>query len=328
MAWTLYKSTDASAPVLTGQTGSLITLLDAVLVNGYGSQPAAGWTKAYSGTSKAAYRNGSASISRTYWRVQDDGPGSQTFKEARTRLYSTMSDVDTGTLPTPTVAQSTPGIVVRKSNTADATARAWFILADDKTAIICITPGDTASGYTDMVSPVYVGDPYAYLSADAQGAVLCGRVAEAMTTMADVNGIGCSNIYGNGSVVLGYIAGSYSGVAGSMAVYGSWPALAHAHISSSSSVSYPNEADGAVYVCGPLLVWTNVSSVYTLRGHLRGLASFPHLRSAVNAWDTVTGAGDLSGHSYILNAVGAPNSTVAVYHHVLAFETTAPAYST
>ena len=37
----VYKSTDGSAPVLTGQAGSLTTLLDAVLVNGYGAATAA-----------------------------------------------------------------------------------------------------------------------------------------------------------------------------------------------------------------------------------------------------------------------------------------------
>ena len=327
MAWTLYKSTDASAPVLTGQTGSLITLLDAVLVNGYGSQPAAGWTKVYSGTSKAAYRNGAASISRTYWQVLDNGPGAQTFKEARTRLYSTMSDVDTGTLPTPTVAQSTPGIVVRKSNTADATARAWFILADDKTAIICITAGDTQqSTYTDAVSPVYVGDPYAYLSADAQAAVLCGRVSEGMTTMADANGIGFHSNYGSGSTAMGYIAGSHTGIAGSTALFGTWPSL-FAATGAGNQVAYPNAADGAVYVCGPLIIWT--STGYVIRGHLRGLAGFPHIRTSITAWDTVSGTGDLSGHSYILNTVGcASAASGAQFQYVIAFETTAPAYST
>lgn len=38
----VYRWDDASAPTLTGQLGSLITLLDAVLVNGYGSKTAAG----------------------------------------------------------------------------------------------------------------------------------------------------------------------------------------------------------------------------------------------------------------------------------------------
>jgi hypothetical protein len=40
----IYRSTDGSAPVLTGQAGKLTDLLDAILVNGYGSKTAAGWT--------------------------------------------------------------------------------------------------------------------------------------------------------------------------------------------------------------------------------------------------------------------------------------------
>ena len=40
MAVTVYRSTDTGAPALyTDSAGSLITILDACLVNGYGSQP-------------------------------------------------------------------------------------------------------------------------------------------------------------------------------------------------------------------------------------------------------------------------------------------------
>ena len=42
MPWTVYRSDDAGAPNLTGAAGSLIAILDAVLVNGYGAKPAAG----------------------------------------------------------------------------------------------------------------------------------------------------------------------------------------------------------------------------------------------------------------------------------------------
>ena len=38
---TIYRSTDASAPVLTGEVGKLVDLLDACLVNGYGAKSAA-----------------------------------------------------------------------------------------------------------------------------------------------------------------------------------------------------------------------------------------------------------------------------------------------
>jgi hypothetical protein len=42
LAPAIYRSTDTNAPVLFGGGGSLITLLDAILVNGYGSGFASG----------------------------------------------------------------------------------------------------------------------------------------------------------------------------------------------------------------------------------------------------------------------------------------------
>ena len=68
----VYSSTDASAPVLTGQVGSLIAVLDACLVNGYGTKTAAGWTKPFADASNTAvYRSGSGS--RAFFRFFDDG---------------------------------------------------------------------------------------------------------------------------------------------------------------------------------------------------------------------------------------------------------------
>ena len=54
----LYRSTDGSAPTLSGTAGDLINLLDKCLVSGYGSSTAAGWTKPYTSTNAAAFRPG------------------------------------------------------------------------------------------------------------------------------------------------------------------------------------------------------------------------------------------------------------------------------
>lgn len=45
----VFRSTDASAPALSGRPGSFVSLLDACLVDGYTGKPAAGWTKPYTG---------------------------------------------------------------------------------------------------------------------------------------------------------------------------------------------------------------------------------------------------------------------------------------
>jgi hypothetical protein len=150
----IYKSTDASAPVLTGQTGSLVALLDAILVNGYGAITAAGWTKAFSATNKAAYRQNATGANNTanpmYIYVDDTGPGAGSSREARVCGFETMSAITpTGTGQFPTSGQSgttvTGGyLVCRKSATADATARQWTCIANGQTFYLFIESGDVA----------------------------------------------------------------------------------------------------------------------------------------------------------------------------------------
>lgn len=142
----VYKSTDASAPVLTGTAGDLITLLDAVLVNGYGTKAAAGWSKPFSATNKAVYRPGSGV--QHYFHVDDNSPNvTAAGKEAQFRGSETASAFQTGTGFFPTTAQLAlgSGLMIRKSASADATARAWVIVADDRTCYIFVLTGDTAS---------------------------------------------------------------------------------------------------------------------------------------------------------------------------------------
>lgn len=127
MPWQEYNSAQSGAPVLTGQVGSLIALLDACLVNGYGSMTPAGWSKPYSGTNKASYRMGGG---RLQGYIDVDDSAVVTAKEARIVTYESMTALATGTNPTPSVGGF---LVVRKSNTADATARSWRLTGDERT---------------------------------------------------------------------------------------------------------------------------------------------------------------------------------------------------
>ena len=129
-----YYSTDSGAPTLTGQVGSLLTLLDTCLVGtagvAYGSKAAAGWTKPYTGTNKAAFQN-SVAEGGTGVYVRVDDSAAQT---ALIRAYATMSDVDTGTSPCPlTTGTYASGGLLPKSNTVDSTQRAWALFADELT---------------------------------------------------------------------------------------------------------------------------------------------------------------------------------------------------
>jgi hypothetical protein len=129
----VYSSTDPSAPVLSGTAGTLISVLDACLVNGYGAKPAAGWTKEFSGTNVAAYRMGTGgNAQRYYMRVENTGT---VF--ALIAAFRTMTDVNTGTERTPapsyynssTANMGDNGVALLVSHTATTQARPWRIYA-------------------------------------------------------------------------------------------------------------------------------------------------------------------------------------------------------
>lgn len=241
-----FQSTDQGAPVLRGTNGDAILLLDACLVNGYGSvaissmtrsgavvtvttgsahgfvmlgmdgshagvgpvvevsganetayngrwrvtgvtsgtvftfsigaatpaspatgsmsvkRASAGWSKVFSGTNKAVYR-GPVGTTRMYLRVDDS---TATPRYAYLRGFETMSDVDTGTGPFPTVAQQTNGMLLGKSDTADTVARSWSIAADHATFFTFVNTNNLASGYHvpgffgDVAQPQKPGDAY------------------------------------------------------------------------------------------------------------------------------------------------------------------------
>lgn len=128
---TIFSSTDPGAPALTGQAGSFAALLDAVLVDGYGMGPSAkaplGWTRPYrQGSTLRAYRNSTVNGTGHWLRVDD----SQALYASLTGFES-MSDIGTGVGMFPTSAQIPNGSAWAKSRTADATARAWWIIGNE-----------------------------------------------------------------------------------------------------------------------------------------------------------------------------------------------------
>lgn len=180
---TLYKSTDGSAPVLTGAAGSLLALLDAVLVNGYGAKAAAGWTKPFANAAnKGCYlqnTTGSNNPSGMGFTLDDSGPGGGTFREARVQGFETLTSATAGTGPFPTAAQSligTGALVIRKSATADATARAWTILATGQTFYLFIETGDQTNPLG--TSSFAYGDFRSYKNGDQYAVMIIGRMVE------------------------------------------------------------------------------------------------------------------------------------------------------
>jgi hypothetical protein len=175
-----YASTDPGSPVINGVADSYRQALKAILCDGYGAKVGAGFTEAFPGTNKAAFRQGVGPVGSTqaYLRVDDSGPGAGTHKEGRIRGFGAMTDVDTGTDPFPSVAQAANGSFYRKSTTADATARAWKCWATHRSFIMLIATGDTANTYY----PIVFGDAFSFTPSDPYRQLLLARSAENVAT--------------------------------------------------------------------------------------------------------------------------------------------------
>ena len=313
---TVYRSSDASAPSLTGQAGGLITVLDACLVNGYGSQANAGWTKSFSGTNKAAYRNSAVDGTGFYLHIDDTGTG-QFPTSAQLNLF-------TGSV--------TGGVVCRKSTTADSTARNWTIVADDTVFYLFAETGD----YTNPVAALcfMFGDIFSYKSSDAYRCMIMGRLGanqsgaqyEPLTAMLSVAG-GTGGAISTLSLTISghFMDRSWTGVGGSLAVgkhidtfkIGGGAGAAGSTGTSGSTTNtntaaysigrvfnpaffpYPNGPDGGLYLSP---VWVHHSNA--VRGYLKGLWAPLHDRP-LNHNDTYSGTGNLNSKSFLVQALSA-----------------------
>lgn len=129
-----------------------------------------GWTKPFSGTNKGAYLP-KAQYVQCYLRVLDDStvPTSANGRWAKVRGYESMSDVDTGTGPFPTVAQAANALSVMKSSTSNSVARNWWLVGDG--GIFYLGTGWSAT-YATSYSGYSFGDLASLRSGDAFSALL------------------------------------------------------------------------------------------------------------------------------------------------------------
>jgi hypothetical protein len=302
--FTIYKSTDGSAPVLSGTVGSLVALLDACLVTGYGAKVAAGWTKPFTGANKAAFQQGIGS-NQMYLRVQDDAPGAGGAREARIVGYETMSDVDTGTNPFPTVAQFTNGMFARKSTSLNATARPWVVVADARTVYWFNQPGDTTT--TDLLTDSYVGcgfgEFYSFQINDAYRVFIIGRPTEGVGANLIGGGLGLRSANVTLADIGHYIARGHTGTAGAVQVgiHGDSVKGDQTNLDSAGIVPYTNPSDGGLYLAQQWIHDPTTAPTPSLRGRMRGLWWFLQPLASVNDGDTASGgaSGELTGKTFL-----------------------------
>lgn len=153
----VYSSSDFGAPQLSGTSGSLVTVLDAVLVNGYGNKTSAGWTKPLPNDAVTGsigcwqYPSGS----RLILFINDAAPtnssnGNGGLREAWMTgweqiigLTGSLWGTGIGNFPIPSQTPAGSGSVpVRKSSSQDSTSRNWLMFVDAYTLYFFIGAND------------------------------------------------------------------------------------------------------------------------------------------------------------------------------------------
>lgn len=174
MAIYFYTSADPSAPVLSYAANTVINVLDACLVNGYGSKSPVGWTKEYVDVANyaAAYRG---NIGNRMWLGVYDPIGYQ----MRFRGYLSMTAAGiaetAGTNPFPNLTQNANGQAITKTNnTVQTTYRAWILISDGKTVHVFIAHDANPTDMTGTYGGVSWGEFTSYVPNDIYNLTVCG----------------------------------------------------------------------------------------------------------------------------------------------------------
>ena len=323
--FTKYSSTDASAPSLTGTVGSLITVLDAVLINGYGSKAAAGWSKPVATVGNiSTYKQGAASKAGCTLLINDNGPTAHGAKEASACGWRTCTSVaatmgaGNGQFPIPTQSLTTGRLVINKSGLLDSTARPWTIFADDKTFWLFIRSSSNLAGYLGQAyaMPFGFGEFYSYWgTSDAANCMIHGFSADSLTTPGATSG-GVDVCCPPGSALLPglFLADSPSGAQGSQKSFPMGDANRMALLSGSSMNSLvglgpcPNPSDGAIFIV-PILILDGQTAT---RGRHRGLYAWMHPLGATSDGAVYVGANDLAGKTLVSVAPTFANTALIV----------------
>ncbi len=312
MAVTLYSWLDASAPTLSGTAGSLTTLLNSVLVTGYGAKPAAGWSVPSLGGSNPgtggnanviAFLQGTGS-NGFYLRVNHSGARVGTTHEAagtpvatvaRLRGYEAMTGItDAGTNLFPTVAQQTIGVFVRVSASADTIARPWYVLADQRTVYMFMLTGDLISAAPAWYGWMF-GEIFSFKTSDPGRTMIIGRDSETAFVNANewmdkvdrVTTLSASH----------YIARDASGAVGAIQtsknINFGFTGAATTTQTLDGDVAFSNPGDNKIYF-SPLRI-THTTGGNVLRGRLRGLHTLIHPTTNLSDGDVFQGTGDYAG---------------------------------
>jgi len=298
---TVYRSDDASAPVLSGTAGTLIAVLDACLVNGYGSQASAGWAKAFTGTNLAVYR--APQGQRFYLRVDDTHAQYPVL-----RGYRAMTAVSTGTGLFPTTVQLSGGIRTVKSYASSTTARPWIVVASPRACYLWISFNATDMGAVNTsVDMCFFGDIASYLPGDAYGAAIIGKIVADISASSTL----FANALTTGAQAAGHYLASDFAQSGNAAQFACLQSVIAASMYAGAAGSfYPDPITGGMLLERLRLVEGGTTQKL-VRGHLPGCYNPIHPSPATHL-DILQGRGAMLGTDMLVLYKGGTDGRVVL----------------
>lgn len=297
----LIRSIDAGAPTLSGTVGALISVLDFALVT------TLGWTKPFTGTNRASYR--APSGVRDYLDINDNAPNATALaKNAYALGFETMTAVGTGTQQFPSAAQITAAFsdfAWGKSNTADGTARPWFILGDDRGFYFVCAATSTSFVGAAWSTVHYFGEIYSHKASDTDRTIITGNIN---TGFSGAGILQCYGTSGPGAVTIfqQVMKRSYSGSGNP--IWATCCGNGHSNGNSNEvlrgAMPYPDPVDGGFRVNKVWVVERGTGSSPTgmtaIRGRLRSAYQIFHADTAFADFDQMPGSGPLAGKTLLL----------------------------
>lgn len=260
---------------------------------------AAGWQQLYAGTNLAALKPSVVEATGCVLRIDDTGT-----LNARVRAYEAMTDVSSGVGLTPLESQVAGGLYWPKSSSANATARPWIVIADERGFYLAVDP--TGTGRYTLT---YAGDIASLKSGDAYGYLLTGNQSDQAnaSTVPD----GCCGYSGRSARGGAYLVRAHTATGQSLAVQ-----RLGAHHNGSTADVYAGTAGYSLgtYPNGPNNgLMTGALELYAMgiRGTLPGLLH--PVQDCGNAFTTgaiVDGTDDLAGRRLMAIRTAPPASGV------------------
>lgn len=313
----VYFSSDAGAPSLTGEVGTLVGLLKKCLVDGYGTKAPLGWEGMYNGDyTRAAFR---APAGTRFWlHVDDTGPSAQGARLARFVGYEGIGGLDANGDPIeplyrfPTVEQRSFGCPVAKSTLLSSDAVNWLLVGDEQAFYLWVAWSSNLLYASTHYGGCFFGDVASYRADDAYHCAIVGSYnTEGAVEYPRHSGGVVNTLLGQGSTAFSaaqtghYLARGWDqaapsipfGKMGDLGVTASW--------GRQPGYPYPNPADGAMLVV-PVVV-SSVGPALTQRGLMPGLYQPLHQQHVPHRGE-YRDTGELGGRTLLAVSTGHQNS--------------------